>query len=92
MFAEAEERLKCRCQNLLYCPLLPCPFCGGKAEIVSHKDCLEGTYDMYIICKTCKIRTPSIDVTCDRNEPIRCDSLVRDNPLRDLVNIWNRRS
>ena len=26
------------------------------------------------------------------NEPIRCDSLVRDNPLRDLVNIWNRRS
>ena len=35
--------------------LKPCPFCGGKAFIMSY----HSIKDAYCICKSCKVRMPN---------------------------------
>ena len=37
-------------------PLRICPHCGKRAEFVSDYDCSEGTYTLYVECKTCGAR------------------------------------
>lgn len=37
--------------------LLPCPFCGRKAEYVPVKNLITNTMDYYIHCTGCQIET-----------------------------------
>ena len=37
--------------------LLPCPFCGRKAEYVQVKNLITNTMDYYIHCTGCQIET-----------------------------------
>ena len=66
--------------------LLPCPFCGGEAEIVDFHDSVEDSYDMYVRCKECGIQTREFDCGITFGKPMQFP-----NPLKYLVEAWNTR-
>lgn len=62
--------------------LLPCPFCGGEAEIIENNTLLERSYS--IRCKN------HCAVTCGHYR--RTVGIWRDTPLNEAVKTWNHRA
>ena len=57
--------------------LKPCPFCGGKAQIVSHR-VLEDAKEAYVFCKSCGAHGEHYE-----------DAYA---PISDAIAAWNRRA
>ena len=54
-FKEAAEKVNAEKVDSEYIPLKPCPFCGGKAEIIVSLD--SDYYKYKVICSMCGIAT-----------------------------------
>lgn len=60
--------------------LLPCPFCGGEAEIITRE--YGNCKTKYVQCKDCECRTKEMFECC-------CD---RERAEERAVKIWNSRT
>lgn len=65
--------------------LLPCPFCGGKAELLMVDD---GFYLIYAQCKECHARTTA-GVASLKNPEEALESIERCKKL--IIEEWNKR-
>lgn len=59
--------------------LKPCPFCGGKANLIENHICGGKDYS-YVTCESCHVRTQQYTVS------------VRFCPNDEATKAWNRRS
>lgn len=73
------------CGHWEFFDLLPCPWCGGKGEIGSHRIRMENRryYMPHIFCKDCGATSGWNDITYSRH--------YKEN-VKLAVEAWNRRS
>lgn len=74
--------------------LKPCPFCGGKAEIVTQKVTEDGisAKDVYIECTECGIRGSTFRVETTKNiNDWWLETVWNQGEYKEMVRKWNRR-
>lgn len=70
--------------------LLPCPFCGGKAELKQSHDFLTGENCTYVQCTECNVKTDELNCDVPFGYEHEIDRKFL-NPLEVSVKTWNTR-
>jgi len=65
--------------------LLPCPFCGGDAELSMYYDDNKDKWEVSASCVDtfCQVRPSTRSIYCER---------VTDEIIQDILNKWNGRA
>lgn len=70
--------------------LLPCPFCGGKAELNCSEDALAQNGRAEVGCATCNLWLTTYYLLGDYVKPKAADS--KTNNVKAAIKNWNRRT
>lgn len=70
--------------------LLPCPFCGGEAELKRGKLYFDDTVQIH--CTECHIHTPKIAIECYMWFDGKWDYMTEEMAIERSAKRWNRRA